>query len=170
MHFNHKNINPPTHPPTTFLHTDPLDAKRIAREIRLLRHFHHPNITKLTDLPLPATPDFADVYMVAEQMDTDLHRVIYSGQKLTEEHVQFFLYQLLCGIHHIHSANVIHRDLKPSNILLNENCDLKICDFGLARDMGSDTHKDLPSNLTEYVVTRWYRAPVSFFLGWGLGG
>jgi len=91
---------------------DPLDAKRIAREIRLLRHFHHPNIVKLTDLPLPPSYDFGDVYMVTEQMDTDLHRVIYSGQKLTEEHVQFFLYQLLCGLKHIHSANVIHRDLK----------------------------------------------------------
>jgi hypothetical protein len=91
---------------------DPLDAKRIAREIRLLRHFHHPNIVKLIDLPLPCSHDFGDVYMVTEQMDTDLHRVIYSGQKLTEEHVQFFLYQLLCGLKHIHSANVIHRDLK----------------------------------------------------------
>eukprot|EP00624_Nannochloropsis_granulata_P003638 evm.model.NODE_28365_length_4290_cov_18.676689.1 len=95
---------------------DPLDAKRIAREIRLLRHFHHPNIVRLTDLPLPSSHDFGDVYMVTEQMDTDLHRVIYSGQKLTEEHVQFFLYQLLCGLKHIHSANVIHRDLKVRRV------------------------------------------------------
>jgi serine/threonine protein kinase len=48
---------------------------------------------------------------------------------------------------------------QPSNILLNENCDLKICDFGLSRDMSADAGADLPSNLTEYVVTRWYRAP-----------
>lgn len=64
---------------------------------------------QITDLMAPAQADFADVYMVAELMDTDLHRVIYSGQRLTEEHVQFFLYQLLCGIRHIHSADVIHR-------------------------------------------------------------
>lgn len=138
---------------------DPLDAKRIAREIRLLRHFQHPNIIKITDIISPLSADFSDVYIVAELMDTDLHRVIYSGQRLTEEHVQFFLYQLLCGIKFMHSANVIHRDLKPSNILLNENCDLKICDFGLARDMSADAGTELPSNLTEYVVTRWYRAP-----------
>lgn len=54
----------------------------------------------------------------------------------------------------MHSANVIHRDIKPSNLLLNKNCDLKICDLGLAR--GYDNKSE---NLTEYVDTRWYRAP-----------
>lgn len=138
---------------------DPLDAKRIAREIRLLRYFNHPNIIKILDIIPPTSADFNDVYIVAELMDTDLHRVIYSGQKLTDEHIQFFLYQLLCGLKYVHSTNVIHRDLKPSNILLNENCDLKICDFGLSRDMSAETGAEQPANLTEYVVTRWYRAP-----------
>jgi mitogen-activated protein kinase 1/3 len=54
---------------------------------------------------------------------------------------------------YIHSANVIHRDLKPSNILVNATCELKICDFGLARGIVDNLE------LTEYVVTRWYRAP-----------
>lgn len=54
----------------------------------------------------------------------------------------------------MHSALVIHRDLKPSNLLLNKNCDLKICDLGLAR--GFDRQDNM---LTEYVVTRWYWAP-----------
>lgn len=66
---------------------------------------------------------------------------------------QYFLYQLLRGLKFIHSANVLHRDLKPSNLLLNANCDLKICDFGLAR---TTSETDF---MTEYVVTRWYRAP-----------
>ncbi|KAL7593151.1 hypothetical protein Lser_V15G34051 [Lactuca serriola] len=65
----------------------------------------------------------------------------------------YFLYQLLRGLKYIHSANVIHRDLKPSNLLLNANCDLKICDFGLARTSVENNF------MTEYVVTRWYRAP-----------
>ena len=54
----------------------------------------------------------------------------------------------------MHSANVLHRDLKPSNLLLNKNCDLKICDLGLCR--GFETEDEFK---TEYVVTRWYRAP-----------
>nr|DAD26036.1 TPA_asm: hypothetical protein HUJ06_027504 [Nelumbo nucifera] len=86
-------------------------------------------------------------------MDTDLHQIIRSSQPLTDYHCQFFLYQLLRGLKYIHSANVLHRDLKPSNLLLNANCDLKICDFGLART----TSEKVP--MTEYVVTRWYRAP-----------
>lgn len=67
--------------------------------------------------------------------------------------LQYFLYQLLRGLKYVHSANVLHRDLKPSNLLLNANCDLKIGDFGLAR---TTSETDF---MTEYVVTRWYRAP-----------
>ena len=62
--------------------------------------------------------------------------------------------EILRGLKYIHSANVLHRDLKPSNLLINANCDLKICDFGLAR-----TGPNQQEFMTEYVVTRWYRAP-----------
>lgn len=87
-------------------------------------------------------------------METDLHRVIYSKQILSDEHIKFFVYQTLCALKYLHSAGVLHRDLKPSNLLLNSDCDLKICDFGLARGIEKDE-----ITLTEYVVTRWYRAP-----------
>jgi mitogen-activated protein kinase 1/3 len=69
-------------------------------------------------------------------MEADMHKLIYSKQKLTDEHYQYFMYQLLRGVLYLHSANIMHRDLKPSNILVNMNCDLKICDFGLARGFG----------------------------------
>ncbi|CAN6483754.1 unnamed protein product [Victoria cruziana] len=104
-------------------------------------------------IPPPVREAFNDVYIAYELMDTDLHQIIRSNQPLTEEHCQYFLYQILRGLKYIHSANVLHRDLKPSNLLLNANCDLKICDFGLAR-ITSET-----DFMTEYVVTRWYRAP-----------
>ncbi|KAK1398491.1 Mitogen-activated protein kinase [Heracleum sosnowskyi] len=131
-----------------------MDAKRTLREIKLLRHLDHENIMAMTDvIPPPVRRQFNDVYIAVELMDTDLHQVIRSPQALSEEHCQYFLYQLLRGLKYIHSANIIHRDLKPSNLLLNSNCDLKICDFGLARPNTEDEF------MTEYVVTRWYRAP-----------
>lgn len=131
-----------------------IDAKRALREIKILRHMDHPNIISIKDIIRPPRKDaFTDVYIVYELMDTDLHKIIGSDQPLTDDHCQYFMYQLLRGLKYVHSANVLHRDLKPSNLFLNANCDLKIGDFGLARTT-SETNF-----MTEYVVTRWYRAP-----------
>jgi len=79
-----------------------------------------------------------------------------SDQALSEEHVQYFLYQILIALNYMHSADILHRDLKPENILLNSNCELKLCDFGLSRGLDFD---DDPTMSTAYVQTRWYRAP-----------
>lgn len=99
--------------------------------------------------------DFQDIYIVTDLMESDLERIISSSQPLSDAHFQYFLYQILRGMKFIHSGNVLHRDLKPSNLLVNSNCDLSICDFGLARGVEMAHNEDL----TEYVVTRWYRAP-----------
>eukprot|EP00191_Tetraselmis_sp_GSL018_P006474 CAMPEP_0177608022 /NCGR_PEP_ID=MMETSP0419_2-20121207/18239_1 /TAXON_ID=582737 /ORGANISM="Tetraselmis sp., Strain GSL018" /LENGTH=377 /DNA_ID=CAMNT_0019102663 /DNA_START=407 /DNA_END=1540 /DNA_ORIENTATION=- len=131
-----------------------VDSKRTLREIKLLQHLCHENIIQIKDiLPPPSREKFKDVYVVYELMDTDLHQIIRSTQALSDDHCQYFIYQILRGLKFIHSAKVLHRDLKPSNLLLNANCDLKICDFGLAR---TSREKEF---MTEYVVTRWYRAP-----------
>lgn len=133
---------------------DLVDAKRILREAKLLQHFDHENVVSLLDMMNPPLEEpFNDVYMVLELMDTDMERIICSNNDLTDHHVQYFIYQLLRGLKYIHSGKVIHRDLKPGNLLLNADCDLKICDFGLARGVKDDV------DLTKYVVTRWYRAP-----------
>ncbi|MED6209173.1 Mitogen-activated protein kinase 2 [Stylosanthes scabra] len=131
-----------------------IDARRTLREIKLLRHMDHQNIIAIKDIIRPPKREtFNDVYIVYELMDTDLHHIIHSDQPLSDDHCQYFLYQLLRGLKYVHSANVLHRDLKPSNLLMNANCDLKIGDFGLAR---TTSEQDF---MTEYVVTRWYRAP-----------
>ncbi|KAL9234491.1 hypothetical protein vseg_009361 [Gypsophila vaccaria] len=131
-----------------------VDAKRTLREIKLLCHMNHDNVIALRDVIRPPRKDnFNDVYIVYELMDTDLHQIIRSNQTLTEDHCRYFLYQILRGLKYVHSANVLHRDLKPSNLFMNANCDLKIGDFGLAR---TTSEADF---MTEYVVTRWYRAP-----------
>ena len=77
--------------------------------------------------------EFNDIYIVSDLMETDLGAIIKSTQALTDEHIQFFLYQILRGLKYMHSAGILHRDLKPRNLLVNTNCDLKICDFGLER-------------------------------------
>jgi len=133
---------------------DPLCGKRILREVRLLAALRHENLLKLIDLlPVPH-PDFDDVYIVMPYMHLDLHKVIYSKMKLSESHSQAFVCQILRGLQYLHSAGVVHRDLKPSNILVNKDCTLRIADFGLARGRSSEEE-----DLTDYVVTRWYRAP-----------
>ncbi|KAM0898006.1 hypothetical protein ACQ4PT_022198 [Festuca glaucescens] len=132
-----------------------VDALRTLRELKLLRHLRHENVICLKDIMMPIhRRSFKDVYLVSELMDTDLHQIVKSSQPLSNDHCQYFLFQLLRGLKYLHSAGILHRDLKPGNLLVNANCDLKICDFGLAR-----TNNTKGQFMTEYVVTRWYRAP-----------
>eukprot|EP01080_Neovahlkampfia_damariscottae_P001467 gene1467-12086_t len=132
--------------------------KRILREIKVMKHFR--NVEGLISLdnlvPPESFEDFEDIYIVMDLMDGDLRGLIRNPQQaLTDDNIQYFLYQLLLGVHKIHSANVLHRDLKPSNILLNAEMDLCICDFGLSRGIDAED----PTQSTLYVATRWYRAP-----------
>ncbi|KAE8709512.1 Mitogen-activated protein kinase 7 [Hibiscus syriacus] len=110
-----------------------VDALRTPRELKLLRHIRHENVIALKDVMMPThRTSFNDVYLVFELMDTDLHQSIKSSQPLSNDHCKNFIFQLLRGMKYLHSANILHRDLKPGNLLVNANCDLKICDFGLA--------------------------------------
>lgn len=136
---------------------DVVDGKRVLREIKLMRFCEHDNIASVRDVLPPANWDkFEDIYIVSDLMDTDLHQIIRSKQALSDDHVQYFLYQILRGLKYMHSANILHRDLKPGNLLVNANCDLRICDLGLARVMDP---ADVLRDMTEYVITRWYRPP-----------
>ncbi|CAB1329544.1 unnamed protein product [Coregonus sp. 'balchen'] len=108
------------------------------------------SVIGLLDVFTPAAglDDFTDFYLVMPYMFTDLSKV---KGLLTEDRVQFLVYQMLCGLRYIHKAGIIHRDLKPGNLAVNQDCELKILDFGLARHAEAE--------MTGYVVTRWYRAP-----------
>lgn len=137
-------------------------CKRSLRELKLLQFFRgHKNITCLYDLdiiPNPVSGEFNEIYLYEELMECDMHQIIRSGQPLTDSHYQSFIYQTLCGLKYIHSADVLHRDLKPGNLLVNADCELKICDFGLARGFLEIPEQNV-GFMTEYVATRWYRAP-----------
>jgi serine/threonine protein kinase len=141
-------------------------ATRILRELKFLRLLRgHENVIEIKDILVPSDRDkFNDTFVVFELMPCDLSRVIFtSGTPLTPQNVKYLMFQLLRGIHYLHAAGVIHRDLKPSNILVDSKCRLKICDFGLARAAfyteNSNTADGDVALWTDYVATRWYRAP-----------
>lgn len=101
-----------------------------------------------------------DVYLLFEYVDSDLHKVI-KANILEPIHEQYIAYQLFSAMKYIHSAQIIHRDIKPANIILNSECVIKLCDFGLSRSivqLGGSSEEDRFA-LTDYVATRWYRAP-----------
>ncbi|XP_024858614.1 mitogen-activated protein kinase 12b isoform X2 [Kryptolebias marmoratus] len=135
-----------------------LFAKRAYRELRLLKHMKHENVIGLLDVFTAeiSLDRFRDFYLVMPFMGTDLGKLM-KMERLSEDRVQFLVYQMLRGLKYIHSAGIIHRDLKPGNLAINPDCELKILDFGLARQ--ADTE------MTGYVVTRWYRAP-EVILNW----
>ncbi|CAL8106609.1 unnamed protein product [Calicophoron daubneyi] len=135
-------------------------AKRAYREIVLMRMVNHKNIISLLSAfsPQQTLEGFQDVFLVMELMDANLGQVIHMD--LDHERMSYLLYQVLCGVKHLHSAGIIHRDLKPSNIAVRHDCSLKILDFGLARTTGNNFL------MTPYVVTRYYRAP-EVILGMG---
>ena len=115
---------------------DEVDCKRILRELHLLRKLSHPFVVELFDLIKPRDLDnFDTVYVVLSLSESDLKKVIKSAIFLETKHIATVVYNLLCGLKYLHSANILHRDLKPANVLINEDCSVQIADFGLSRSL-----------------------------------
>ncbi|KAL0801177.1 hypothetical protein Bca101_056353 [Brassica carinata] len=123
------------------------------REINILLSFHHPSIVDVKEVVVGSSLD--SIFMVMEYMDHDLKALMETmKQRFSQSEVKCLMLQLLEGVKYLHDNWVLHRDLKTSNLLLNNRGELKICDFGLARQYGSPLKP-----YTHLVVTLWYRAP-----------
>eukprot|EP01083_Nonionella_stella_P161541 529305_1 len=143
---------------------DIADARRLLKEIQLMRLFDHPCIMSLTGVIPPTDEEgnlFSDVCTIIPKYDTDLAKVLRSKQ-LTEKHMQYFIYQIGCGLQYMHSAGVTHHSLKPQHILVNAaDCKIKITDFAFACVDGVKPY----SRWANVSVYRWYKAPEIFFDG-----
>ncbi|MDF1757078.1 MAG: protein kinase [Legionellaceae bacterium] len=160
--------------------SDIIERKRLFREIKVLHMLNGKSKTvHLKDIVSSTyNSNIVGIALIFERYESSLDKIIQSRQLLTTPHLQLFLHQILSAVSYIHSANLVHRDLKPANILVNSNCDLRICDFGLSRatqraldevrssSSAAITSSDSPDRsrklfrrLTNYVVTRWYRCP-----------
>lgn len=126
------------------LFTDLVDCKRILREVTILSKLRHDHIIRVFDIMVPRSSkvgSFDELYLVMEICDSDLKKLIRTGISLSSIQIDTLLYNTLVGLKYIHSANIYHRDLKPANILVNQDCSVKICDFGLARAVGEEFTK-----------------------------
>ena len=151
------------------LFNDIVDARRILREVVLLRMLKHPNLVRLIHILPPSEPKekFNKIELVLEHCHQDLHKAIHGPAplRINPLPIKLFLYQLLCGVKFLHSAGVVHRDLKPSNCLVTGDT-LRICDLGLSRVASiNESLATLPlpplleRKLSGHMVTRWYRSP-----------
>jgi cell division cycle 2-like protein len=121
------------------------------REINILLSFHHPFIVDVKEVVVGSSLD--SIFMVMEYMEHDLKELMEAmKQPFSQSEVKCLMLQLLEGVKYLHDNWVLHRDLKTSNLLLNNKGELKICDFGLARQYGSPLKP-----YTSLVVTLWYR-------------
>jgi serine/threonine protein kinase len=141
---------------------------RALREVRVLGSANHESIVKMQYFYCDRRSQHDDIYIVQELADIDLHSVIRrSGQHLNEKHHRHILYGITRGLAHLHAMDVAHRDLKPANVLVNQDCSVKICDFNLSRGGMQSQPASIQTlcayaeqaELSDYVCTRWYRAP-----------
>jgi len=109
--------------------------KKIQYETELMKRFNHKNITKI----LEVFNDEEYMLIIMEYINGgNLFSFVKKRRKLSEKMSKFLFRQIILGIQHIHSKNVVHRDIKLENILIDFNNNVKICDFGIGKVLNSE--------------------------------
>jgi len=127
------------------------------REIKCLQEIHHENTMNLRDVFIHKT----NIHLVFDFLPIDLEKLIKEKKSvplLSTGDIKTMMIMMLSGVEYLHKHWVLHRDLKPGNVLINENKQLILGDFGLARAFGSPQ-----KNMSHQAVTKWYRPPELLF-------
>ena len=129
------------------------------REIKILKILNHKNVVRLKEIVISKGSDYnqgkGSIYMVMEFLEHDLTGLTDAGQKFTVPQIKCYMKQLLEGLAYCHAQKVLHRDIKGSNLLISNDGQLKLADFGLARPFDTDQQRPY----TNRVITLWYRPP-----------
>ena len=135
---------------------DKLVQKTMKRELKMLQMLKHDNVVDFQEAFIYKK----NLFLVFEYVEKNLLEVLgKSPDGLNPKLIRSFVFQMCKAVHYLHINNMIHRDVKPENLLIDENMQLKLCDFGFARKITLDGNNNNVNAMTDYVATRWYRSP-----------
>ena len=135
---------------------DEIVIKTMKRELEMLKKIKHENIVEYKESFIHKK----NLYLVFEYVEKNLLELLQETPNgISPPKIKYLIYQLIKAIKYLHSKNIIHRDIKPENLLINPDLKLKLCDFGFAREVKLNMENNNISQMTDYVATRWYRAP-----------
>ena len=135
---------------------DKLVQKTMKRELKMLQMLKHENVVDFQEAFIYKE----NLFLVFEYVEKNLLEVLEKyPEGLNPKLIRSFVFQMCKAVHYLHTKNIIHRDVKPENLLVDENMNLKLCDFGFARKICLNEENNNVDAMTDYVATRWYRSP-----------
>ena len=135
---------------------DKLVQKTMKRELKMLQMLKHENVVDFQEAFIYKE----NLFLVFEYVEKNLLEVLEkSPEGLNPKLIRSLTFQMCKAVHYLHTKNIIHRDVKPENLLIDENMQLKLCDFGFARKICLNEENNNIGAMTDYVATRWYRSP-----------